>query len=67
MRFMVYKQSGNVEVLLLPHKDTGKFSFVNLTKGHICSCQFDSIRDAINDMEIRKQQGLLDSYDILPS
>ena len=65
MRFIVYKQSGNVEVLLLPHKETGKFSFINLTKGHICSCQFDSIKDAIHDMDNRKSKGLLDSYEIV--
>ena len=63
MRFLVHKRNGDVDVLLLPHKGTNKYSFVNLTKGHICSCVFDSIEEAIQDMESRKNSGLLDSYE----
>lgn len=65
MKFIVHKKNGEVEVLLLPHKGTTKFSFVNLTKGHICSCVFDSIQDAINDMDSRMKMGLLDRYEIV--
>lgn len=63
MRFLVHKSSGDVEVLLLPHKGTNKYSFVNLTKSHICPCVFNSVEDAIQDMEDRKIMGLLDSYE----
>lgn len=63
MRFLVHKSSGDADVLLLPHKETNKYSFVNLTKGHICSCVFDSVAEAIEDMEARKKAGLLDSYE----
>lgn len=63
MRFLVHKNSGDADVLLLSHKGSNKYSFVNLTKGHICSCVFDSIEDAIEDMEARKKAGLLDSYE----
>ena len=59
----MHKSSGDVEVLLLPHKGTNKYSFVNLTKGHICPCVFNSVEDAIQDMEDRKIMGLLDSYE----
>ena len=38
LRFLVAKPNETVEVLLLPHKNTNKYSFVNITKGHICSC-----------------------------
>lgn len=63
MRFLVHKRGGDAEVLLLPHKGTDKYSFVNLTKGHICPCVFDSIEDAIRDMDDRRRAGLLDSYE----
>ena len=63
MRFLVRKSSGDVEVLLLPYKGTNKFSFVNLTKGHICSCVFASAKEAIQDMEYRKASGLLIDYE----
>ena len=59
----MHKSSGDVEVLLLPHKGTNKYSFVNLTKGHICPCVFNSVEGAIQDMEDRKIMGLLDSYE----
>lgn len=65
MRFLVHKSSGDADVLLLPHKGTNKYSFVNLTKGHICSCVFDSVEEAIKDMEVRKKLGLLDSYEYI--
>ena len=63
MRFLVHKRNGDVDVLLLPHKGTNKYSFVNLTKGHICSCEFDTIEEAVQDMESRKNLGLLDCYE----
>ena len=63
LRFLVAKPSGTtVEVLLLPHKNTDKYSFVNITKGHICSCIFNNVDEAIEDMEERKRQGLIDNY-----
>lgn len=63
MRFFIRKSSGNVDVLLLRHKGTDKYSFVNLTKRHICPCVFDSVEDALQDLEARKNAGLLDSYE----
>lgn len=62
LRFLVAKPSETIEVLLLPHKNTDKYSFVNITKGHICSCIFNNINEAIEDMEERKRQGLIDNY-----
>ena len=44
------------------NKNTNKYSFVNITKGHICSCVFNSIDEAIEDMEERKKKGLIDRY-----
>ena len=45
------KDNSTVIVGILPHKITGKFSFINLTKDHICPCQFNSIEDALKDMD----------------
>ena len=36
--------------------------FVNLSKGHICSCGFETINDAILDMEHYKNNGMIDDY-----
>ena len=61
--FKVYKKDEILTVALLRHKDTTKYSFVNLTKGHICSCVFDNIDEAILDLEDRKKKGLLINYE----
>ena len=36
-----------------------------MTKGHICRCIFDSIEDAMKDIEDRKKKGLLIDYEIV--
>ena len=51
IHILVNRIDGLVEVLLLPHKDGSGWSFVNLTKGHICTCKFDSIESAICDLK----------------
>lgn len=62
-RFLVLKSDSSVaDVILLRHKGTEQYSFVNLTKGHICSCRFDTVEEAIKDMEARKNQGKILNY-----
>lgn len=36
-----------------------------MSKGHICSCIFDSVESAIKDIEDRKKKGLLIDYEII--
>lgn len=48
--FVVTRVHDIVTVMLLPHKDGSGYSFINLSKGHICQCKFQSIEDAIDDM-----------------
>lgn len=38
-------------VMIMPYKNSSKYSYVNLTKGHICPCQFNSIEEAIQDLK----------------
>ena len=65
MKFVVYKETEVLDVLLLKHKGTDTYSYVNLTKGHICPCVFNSIEEAIKDIEDRKSKGLLINYEII--
>lgn len=53
-KIVIYRKTGSVEVLILPHKDGSGYSFVNLTKGHICPCKFATIQDAIADLNSKK-------------
>ena len=65
IKFIVHKETEDLDVLLLRHKGTDKYSFVNLTKGHICKCVFDSVDEAMKDIEDRKANGLLIDYEIV--
>lgn len=50
--YHVIKPDGSyVQVVLFRHKNTEQWSFVNLTKQHICTCRFNSKEDALADME----------------
>lgn len=50
-KLTIFYNNGKInEVLLLPFKGTNTYSYVNLTKGHICTCKFNSIEDALNDL-----------------
>ncbi len=62
MIFKVIRPKDIVYVALYRHKDTNKYSFVNLTKGHICPCKFNSIEEAIADIESQKMRGLVLNY-----
>jgi hypothetical protein len=33
-----------------------------MTKGHVCACRFDSIEDAIADLEEQKRLGKVKKY-----
>ena len=65
LKIIVYKENETLEVLLLKHKNTEKYSFVNVTKGHICRCIFQSKDEALEDIETRKKKGLLLDYKII--
>ena len=61
-KIIVVRPKDIVTVLLLKHKNTNEYSFVNLTKGHICPCRFKSINEAIKDLEERKKSGNIINY-----
>ena len=60
--YIVTRQKYNVLVSIMRNKLDGTYSFVNLTKGHICTCKFNTIEDAVKDMQIKKENGEVISY-----
>lgn len=62
LRFIVKKPNGKESVVIFKNKSDGTYSFVNLTKEHICSCKFQTIEEAIQDMNDRLRKGLIESY-----
>jgi hypothetical protein len=55
--YLVIRKKDNALVSIMLNKSDHTYSFVNLTKGHICTCRFASIKDAIKDMEEKKDNG----------
>lgn len=50
IQFNVHRRDGNFRVAILIFKSDHKYSFVNLTKGHICPCKFDSEEAAVEEL-----------------
>lgn len=61
-RFFVQRPNDWCEVEIWFDRATGKYCFVNMTKGHVCACRFDTEKDAIADLEEQKQQGKVIKY-----
>ena len=60
--YFIKRQQGNVLVSIMYNRTDKKYHFVNLSKGHICSCGFETINDAILDMKHYKNNGIIDDY-----
>lgn len=61
-KWLIRKQDDDVVVAILKNKADDTYSFVNLTKEHICPCRFKSMEDAISDMERQKEEGKIIRY-----
>lgn len=60
--WLVKRQHDNVIVTIMKNKSDETYSFINLTKEHICSCKFNSIDDALKDMNRLKDCGKIINY-----
>ena len=60
--YLVTREKDSVIVSIMLNKSDHTYSFVNLTKGHICPCRFASIEDTIKDMEEKKDSGEIVDY-----
>lgn len=63
LKYLVVRPEDVVEVLLLKNKDDGTWSFVNVTKGHVCPCRFKDIFEAEADMEKQVSEGKILRYE----
>lgn len=60
IKFIGEKENGTVvEFLLLPRKDVSRYQFVNITRGHICPYQFNTIEEAVEDVKKYPYKSLL--------
>jgi hypothetical protein len=68
LAFKVTRPKDTVIVLLMKNKidevlSNTTWTFVNITKGHICPCKFRSIEDAILDMDRQIKTGKIIKYE----
>lgn len=61
-RWLVNRPKDEVVVTIMKNKANDTYSFVNLTKEHICPCEFKSIDDALNDMDEKVKNGEINYY-----
>ena len=63
--YKVIRPKDIVLVTILKNKNDNTYSYVNLTKEHICQCRFDSIEKALQDMDdLIKQNKIIEYYEI---
>lgn len=68
MRLYRCERKDNVVlVAIMINRQDNKYHFVNLTHNHICECGFDTIEDAVKDMEKQKEEGKLVDFKYLYS
>ena len=60
--YLVTRQKDNVLVSIMRNKLDGTYSFVNLTKGHIYTCKFYTVEEAVKDMQTKKENGEVVDY-----
>lgn len=60
--YCVVRPENSVIVSIMYNRANNSYHFVNLTHGHICKCAFETVDDAIADMEKLKSQGKIISY-----
>ena len=50
-KWLVKRPHDEVIVTIMKNKSDASYSFINLTKEHICPCRFNSVNDALRDMD----------------
>ena len=64
-KYKVIRPNDIVIVTILKNKSDNTYSYVNLTKEHICSYKFTSIQEALKDMDkLIKENKIIKYYEI---
>lgn len=60
--YVVERPKDTVVVSIMFNRADGKYHFVNLTHPHVCPCAFDTVEDALADMDEQIQLGSVIRY-----
>lgn len=58
----VERPEDTVIVSIMRYKASGRFSFINHTKNHVCPCLFTTVLEAFDDLENQRKLGKVISY-----
>lgn len=61
--YKVYRPKDTVIVCIMKNKSDNTYSYVNLTKEHICPCRFLSVEEALLDMDKKIEEGTVLKYE----
>lgn len=57
----IFRKDGIIFAYIMYNRADGKYHFVNFTHNHICECGFDTIEDAVADLEqYKKDEKIID-------
>lgn len=66
MEILETKADGSTRtLLLLKNKDGSGYQYINLEKGHICPCKFNTEEEAFKDLEKLIEKGKIKKYVII--
>lgn len=54
-QILVHRPQDTVVVSIMRYKASGRYTFVNLSKDHICTCSFNTVLEAFDDLEKQKK------------
>lgn len=60
--WLVERPKDRVIVTIMRNKFDNTYSFVNITKEHICPCKFKSAEEALVDMDKKIEAGEIKQY-----
>lgn len=61
-KWLVERQNDDVIVTIFENKSDNTYSYINLTKEHICPCKFSSVEEALKDMDKKIEEGSIIRY-----
>lgn len=61
-RWLVKRPNDEVIMTIMKNKCDETYSFINLTKEHICPCKFSSVEEALLDMDKKIKDGTVLKY-----
>lgn len=60
--YKIIRENGVFYIAIIRTKANNKYKFINITKEHICDCEFDSIEKAVRDLNKYKKDGKIINY-----